>query len=99
MARTPSAQTIARIEENSARFSKARLHCPVCGSELGVRVDRRGKPYISCLPCGAQLFVRKDEGIERLLRRVSWPRRGSPTASAQRPRRVSHPLLERAAHG
>ena len=96
MPRPKSPKTLARIERNSRLFSRARFQCPACRESLGVKIDRRGKPYISCLACGAQLFVRKDEGVRRFLDRVQYAASGAPTATRSRPR---NPLLERARHG
>lgn len=96
MPRPKSPRTLARIERNSRLFSRARFRCPVCRESRGVKIDRRGKPYISCLSCGAQLFVRKDEGVRRFLARVKDAAPHAATATRARP---SNPLLERAHHG
>lgn len=37
--------------------------CPVCGSFLPIRDDKRGKPYVFCPKCMAQFFVRGRDGI------------------------------------
>ena len=42
------------------------LPCFLCGSRLGERIDKNGKPYFICDPCGIQLWVRRKNGIEKL---------------------------------
>jgi len=96
MPRPKSPKTLARIERNAKLFSQARFGCPACMQSRSVKIDRRGKPYISCLPCGAQLFVRKDSGVRRFLDRVQ---NGAPGASTTTPSRSTNPLLRRAHNG
>jgi predicted RNA-binding Zn-ribbon protein involved in translation (DUF1610 family) len=47
-------------------FLGKRFPCPICGSDLPVRVARTRKPYFHCDPCGVQLFIRGKNGIHRL---------------------------------
>jgi predicted RNA-binding Zn-ribbon protein involved in translation (DUF1610 family) len=47
-------------------FAGKAFPCPVCGSDLQLRVARTQKPYCHCDPCGLQLFFRGKNGIQRL---------------------------------
>jgi predicted RNA-binding Zn-ribbon protein involved in translation (DUF1610 family) len=50
----------------SAWFAGKAFPCPVCGSDLPLRVARTQKPYCHCDACGLQLFFRHRSGIHRL---------------------------------
>jgi hypothetical protein len=84
MPRQKSPKTVARIETNTARFSRAEVPCPICGYQLRVKIDRRGKPYVGCLPCGVQLFVRRERGIKLLLDTLRAPRPSRRTSNGNR---------------
>ena len=47
------------------------IGCFLCGRELPVKLTKTGKPYFICDACGVQTFVRRQEGIARLLEKVS----------------------------
>jgi hypothetical protein len=47
-------------------FLGKRFPCPVCGSDLPLRLARTQKPYCHCDSCGLQLFIRGKNGIHKL---------------------------------
>jgi predicted RNA-binding Zn-ribbon protein involved in translation (DUF1610 family) len=47
-------------------FLGKRFPCPVCGSDLPLRLARTHKPYCHCDSCGLQLFIRGKSGIQKL---------------------------------
>jgi hypothetical protein len=47
-------------------FRGKRFPCPVCSSDLALRVARTQKPYCHCDSCGLQLFIRGKNGIHKL---------------------------------
>ena len=47
-------------------FMGKRFPCPVCGSDLPLRLARTQKPYCHCDSCGLQLFIRGKNGIHKL---------------------------------
>ncbi len=61
----PRANVNVTLEE-PGWFAGKTFPCPVCGSDLQLRVARTQKPYCHCDPCGLQLFFRGKEGIQRL---------------------------------
>ncbi len=46
------------------------FRCPLCRTELMVKKDKKGYPYLTCFSCWMQIFVRGRNGVERLKRRV-----------------------------
>jgi hypothetical protein len=49
-----------------SKFSGKPFPCPVCNTELRLKISCKGKPYCTCLECGIQIFFRGQEGIARL---------------------------------
>ena len=47
-------------------FLGKRFPCPVCNSDLPLRLARTQKPYCHCDSCGLQLFIRGKHGIHKL---------------------------------
>jgi transcription elongation factor Elf1 len=45
--------------------------CPVCERKCLIRISKSGKPYMVCDSCGVQLFVRYQEGLERLIEKIT----------------------------
>lgn len=49
-----------------ADFSGKPFPCPLCNTELRLKITRKQKPYCMCLECGIQIFFRGQLGIARL---------------------------------
>ena len=47
-------------------FLGKRFPCPVCNSDLPLRLARTQKPYCHCDSCGLQLFIRGKNGMHKL---------------------------------
>lgn len=47
-------------------FSGKPFPCPLCNTELRLKITRKQKPYCMCLECGIQIFFRGQLGIARL---------------------------------
>lgn len=56
---------------DSAWLAGKKFPCPVCGSDLQLRLARTQKPYCHCDSCGIQLFFRGKNGIQRLRKLIA----------------------------
>lgn len=52
------------------RKSLGKVGCPLCGAQLEVGTDKKGKPYTQCSACGMQIFIRGTQGIGLLDQRM-----------------------------
>ena len=54
-----------------SEFSEKPFPCPLCNTELRLKITRKQKPYCMCLECGIQIFFRGQLGIARLQEMVA----------------------------
>jgi hypothetical protein len=50
----------------TADFAGKPFPCPVCNTDLWLKISSKQKPYCMCLECGIQIFFRGQAGIKRL---------------------------------
>lgn len=59
-----------RLKRNRPRFEGETFPCPICLEDERVKLDKRGRAYLTCGWCGVQLWVRSDRGEQILADRI-----------------------------